>query len=137
MKAMTLLRHRCLLGCMQVALLICVICLTGCASNTRAMADSINPNTDQYKDAACQRSFELATLHDDIKLTRTIATPSLLLLTGGAYLIPLIGVNMGLDALDHIDASHVSKVCGGFATPSENILEKVLLGASFGALKKN
>lgn len=118
-------------------MLIFLISLAGCASNTRTMAESINPNTVNFKDPACQRSFELATLHDDIKLTRTIATPSLLLLTGGAYLIPLIGVNMGLDALDHIDASHVSKVCGGFATPSENILEKVLLGAGFGALKKN
>ena len=137
MKPLILLSHRSLLRSMRVALLMCVICLAGCASNTRTMADSINPNTAQFKDSACQRSFELATLHDDIKLTRTIATPSLLLLTGGAYLIPLIGVNMGLDALDHIDASHVSKVCGGFATPSENILEKVLLGASFGVLKKN
>ena len=121
----------------RAATLIFLISLAGCASNTRTMAESINPNTANFKDPACQRSFELATLHDDIKLTRTIATPSLLLLTGGAYLIPLIGVNMGLDALDHIDASHVSKVCGGFATPSENILEKVLLGAGFGALKKN
>lgn len=117
-------------------LLSCLIGLAGCASNTRNMAESINPQTENFKDPACQRSFELATLHDDIKLTRTIATPSLLLLTGGAYLIPLIGVNMGLDALDHLDASHVSKVCGGFATPSENILEKVLLGAGFGALRK-
>ena len=134
---MTLLNTRSMVRCVQIALLICTIGLSGCASNTRTMAESINPNTDQYKDLACQRSFELATLHDDIKLTRTIATPSLLLLTGGAYLVPLIGVNMGLDALDHMDASHVSKVCGGFATPSENILEKVLLGASFGVLKKN
>jgi hypothetical protein len=76
-------------------------------------------------------------LHDDIKLTRTIATPSLLLLTGGTYLIPLVGVNMGLDALDHLDASHISKACGGFATPPKNIFEKVLLGAGFGILKKN
>lgn len=121
----------------RAATLIFLISVAGCASNTRTMAESINPNTANFKDPACQRSFELATLHDDIKLTRTIATPSLLLLTGGAYLIPLIGVNMGLDALDYVDASYVSKVCGGFATPSENILEKVLLGAGFGALKKN
>jgi hypothetical protein len=48
----------------------------------------------------------------------------------------LLGINIGLDALDHLDASHVSKACGGFATPSENILEKVLLGAGFGILNK-
>jgi hypothetical protein len=43
---------------------------------------------------------------------------------------------MGLDALDHVDASHVSQVCGGFATPPKNILEKVFIGAGFGVLKK-
>ena len=116
---------------------VLAVSLAGCASNTRTMAESINPQMESFKDPACQRSLELATLHDDIKLTRTIATPSLLLLTGGTYLIPLVGVNMGLDALDHLDASHVSKACGGFATPSKNIFERVLLGAGFGVLKKN
>ena len=70
-------------------------------------------------------------MHDEIKFARSIATPSLLLLTGGGYLLPLLGMNMGLDALDHFDASYVSKVCGGMATPSRNILERVVLGAGF------
>ncbi len=118
-------------GVASLSCWLMLLCMTGCASNTRTMAESINPQSDSYKDPVCQRSFELATLHDDIKLTRTIATPSLLVLTGGTYLVPLLGVNMSLDALDHLDASHVSKACGGFATPSENILEKVLLGAGF------
>ena len=121
---------------LRVLCVVLVMSLAACASNTRTMAKSINPETENFKDPACQRSFELATLHDDIKLTRTIATPSLLLLTGGTYLIPLIGLNIGLDALDHVDASHVSQVCGGFATPPKNILEKVLLGAGLGVLSK-
>lgn len=121
---------------LRVMCVVLAISLTACASNTRTMAESINPETENFKDPACQRSFQLATLHDDIKLTRTIATPSLLLLTGGTYLIPLIGLNIGLDALDHVDASHVSQVCGGFATPPKNILEKVLLGAGLGVLSK-
>jgi hypothetical protein len=110
--------------------------MTGCASNTRNMAGSISPHNEKFKEPACQRSFELAELHDDIKWARTIATPTILLLSGGSYLLPLIGANMGLDALDHLDASHVSQACGGFATPPENILEKVLIGAGFGVLKK-
>ena len=105
--------------------------LSGCASHTRSMADSISPQDPQYQAAACQRSFELAPLHDDIKLTRSIATPSLLLLTGGGYLLPLLGVNISLDALDQLDASHVSKACGGLGTPAKNILERVVLGAGF------
>jgi hypothetical protein len=44
---------------------------------------------------------------------------------------------MGLDAIDHYDASYVSKVCGGMATPSRNILEKVLLGAGFSLFTGN
>jgi hypothetical protein len=111
--------------------------LTGCASQTRNMADSINPSTPQFKEPACQRSFALAPLHDEIKFARSIATPSLLLLTGGGYLLPLLGVNMGLDALDHFDASYVSKVCGGMATPSRNILERVVLGAGFNLFTGN
>lgn len=119
----------------SVALL--ALTLSGCASQTRNMAESISPHGPQYTDAACQRSFELAPLHDDIKLTRSIATPTLLLLSGGSYLLPLLGVNMGLDALDHLDASHVSKACGGFATAAENILEKVVLGAGFSLFTGN
>ena len=76
-------------------------------------------------------------MHDEIKLARSIATPSLILLTGGGYLLPLLGMNMGLDALDHFDASYVSKVCGGMATPSRNILERVVLGAGFSLFTGN
>ncbi len=76
-------------------------------------------------------------MHDEIKFARSIATPSLLLLTGGGYLLPLLGMNMGLDALDHLDASYVSKVCGGMATPSRNILERVVLGAGFSLFTGN
>lgn len=116
---------------------VMVLSLSGCASHTRSMADSISPQDPQYQAAACQRSFELAPLHDDIKLTRSIATPSLLLLTGGGYLLPLLGVNIGLDALDQLDASHVSKACGGLGTPAKNILERVVLGAGFSLFTGN
>ena len=116
---------------------VMVLSLSGCASHTRSMADSISPQDPQYQAAACQRSFELAPLHDDIKLTRSIATPSLLLLTGGTYLLPLLGVNIGLDALDQLDASHVSKACGGLGTPAKNILERVVLGAGFSLFTGN
>lgn len=120
----------------RCALLVVACSLVACASNTRTMADSISPETQQFKTPACQRSFQLAEMHDDIKMSRTIVTPTLLVLSGGTLFFPLLGINIGLDALDHLDASHVSKACGGFATPSENILEKVLLGAGFGILKK-
>jgi hypothetical protein len=116
---------------------VMVLSLSGCASHTRSMADSISPQDPQYQAPACQRSFELAPLHDDIKLTRSIATPSLLLLTGGTYLLPLLGVNIGLDALDQLDASHVSKACGGLGTPAKNILERVVLGAGFSLFTGN
>lgn len=115
----------------RIACILVLVRLNGCASHTRSMAQSIKPSSEKFKETVCQRSFELASLHDEIRLTRTIATPTLLLLTGGAYLLPVIGINMGLDELDHLDASHVSRACGGFATPAENILEKVVLGAGF------
>ena len=121
----------------KIFMAVVLIGLTGCASHTRNMADSINPSTPQFNEPACQRSFALASFHDEIKWTRSIATPSLLLLTGGGYLFPLLGLNMGLDAMDHLDASYVSKTCGGFATPTQNILEKVVMGAGFSLFKGN
>jgi hypothetical protein len=121
----------------RIACVLVLVSLTGCASHTRSMAQSIKSSAEKFKETVCQRSFELAPLHDEIRLTRTIATPTLLLLTGGAYLLPVIGINMGLDALDHLDASHVSRACGGFATPAENILEKVVLGAGFSLFTGN
>ena len=120
----------------RIACILVLVSLTGCASHTRSMAQSIQPSSEKFNETVCQRSFELAPLHDEIRLTRTIATPTLLVLSGGSLFFPLLGINMGLDALDHMDASHVSKACGGFATPSENIFEKVLIGAGFGILKK-
>ena len=121
----------------RIACVLVLVSLTGCASHTRSMAQSIKSSSEKFKETVCQRSFELAPLHDEIRLTRTIATPTLLLLTGGTYLLPMIGINMGLDALDHLDASYVSKACGGFATPAENILEKVVLGAGFSLFTGN
>ena len=121
----------------RIACLLVLVTLTGCTSHTRSMAQSIKPSSEKFKETVCQRSFELAPLHDEIRLARTIAAPTLLLLTGGTYLLPMIGINMGLDALDHLDASNVSKACGGFATPAENILEKVVLGAGFSLFTGN
>jgi len=118
-------------------LVMVILILSGCASQTRNMANSINSITPQYNEPACQRSFELAPLHDDIKRVRSIFTPTFIFLSGGSYLLPLLGLNMSLDALDHLDASYVSQVCGGFATPVENILEKVVLGAGFNLFTGN
>ena len=121
----------------RIACVLVLVSLTGCASHTRSMAESIKPSSEKFKEAVCQRSFELAPLHDEIRFARTLATPTLLLLTGGTYLLPMLGINMGLDALDHMDASHVSRACGGFAIPAENILEKVVLGAGFSLFTGN
>ena len=121
----------------RIACVLVLVSLTGCASHTRSMAESIKPSSEKFKEAVCQRSFELAPLHDEIRFARTIATPTLLLLTGGTYLLPMLGINMGLDALDHMDASHVSRACGGFEIPAKNILEKVVLGAGFSLFTGN
>ena len=121
---------------LRALLLSLLLSLQGCASHTRSMADSIKPSNEKFQDPACQRSFLLGPLHDDIRMSRVLATPPLLLAGGGAILLPILGLNMALDALDQVDASYVSEVCGGFATPPQNILEKVLLGAGFSFFTK-
>ncbi len=108
-----------------------LVFMVGCASQTRSAVNSLDRQSPSYKVPACTQATQLAELHDDIKLTRVISTPLVLLATGGGALLALMATNMGLDALDRFDASHVSASCGGAQTPAFNIAERVVLGAGF------
>lgn len=115
----------------RLVLGVFILCLPGCASQTRTAVNSIDRQNLVYKSEVCQQSFYLADFHDQIKKTRMLGTPVVLLASGGSALIAMVAANMGLDALDRLDASHVVVACDGPETPSLNIWEQVLLGAGF------
>ena len=108
-----------------------LVFVAGCASQTRSAVNSLDRQSPSYKAPACARAAQLAELHDDIQMTRVVSTPLVLLATGGGVLLAVMAANMGLDALDRFDASHVFVSCGGLETPAFNIAERVVLGAGF------
>lgn len=110
---------------------LALVFMAGCASQTRSAVNSLDRQSPSYRASACSQAAQLAELHDDIQLTRVIGTPLVLLATGGGALLAVMATNMGLDALDRFDASHVFVSCGGTETPAFNIAERVVLGAGF------
>lgn len=107
------------------------VSISGCASQTRSAVNSLDRQSSGYTSDSCRQAGQLANLHDDIKQTRVIGTPLVLLASGGGALLLVLATNMGLDALDRFDASHVFVSCGGHETPAFNIAEEVVLGAGF------
>jgi hypothetical protein len=107
------------------------VSISGCASQTRSAVNSLDRQSSGYTSDSCRQAAQLANLHDDIKQTRVIGTPLVLLASGGGALLLVLATNMGLDALDRFDASHVFVSCGGHETPAFNIAEEVVLGAGF------
>ena len=107
------------------------VSISGCASQTRSAVNSLDRQSSGYTSDSCRQAAQLANLHDDIKQTRVIGTPLVLLASGGGALLLVLATNMGLDALDRFDASHVFVSCGGHETPAFNIAEVAVLGAGF------
>jgi hypothetical protein len=116
---------------MRFVLCLVFVFMSGCASQTRSAVNSLDRQSPSYTSDTCLQAAQLADLHDDIKQTRVISTPLVFLASGGSALLLVLATNMGLDALDRFDASHVFVSCGGVETPAFNIAEEVVLGAGF------
>lgn len=112
-----------------IAITACLLC--ACASESELTAIRLDTSHPLYASEACQQSLSAAHIHQDTKLVSTIATPVLVLLSGG-LLLPLIGANAGLDAVDRIDASNMATRCGGKGKTADQIAEGVLQGAALG-----
>ena len=115
----------------RIVLLICLLALAGCASQSRKAVQNLDQAHEAYPSPLCESARRLAPMHDDIKLTRSLASPGVLLLGGAPVVLPVLALNMGQDAWDRMDASSVKASCGGHRTPPLNLLEDVVLGAGF------
>ncbi len=116
----------------KVALLAIVACLGGCASQSELAALRLDPNKPQYRSEGCQSSIAGSAVHRDVKTVTMVATPALLILSGG-LLLPVLAANAGLDVADRIDASNMTTRCGGQGESSGEIASSVLTGAALGA----
>lgn len=121
--------HRCFAS---VLLLLMVLGLGACTSYSRKTSANLDMSHPRYASRECQMALGRAQLHDNIKQSRVIASPAAVLLSGGAWLLPVLAVNAGLDTVDHLEASDISVYCGGPETPNAEIAKDVLMGVGFG-----
>jgi len=116
--------------------LLLVLSLGACSSQTRLAVNSLDDKHPGRSTDVCEQATQLANLHDDITLTRTLGTPMVVLAAGAPALLPVWLLNMGLDAIDRLDASHVNVACGYGETPLQNIAERVFIGGGFNLFTK-
>jgi hypothetical protein len=116
----------------SVAVLVILIGLTGCASQSELTAIHLDANHPQYHSRSCQNSRAASERHKEVKTAALVATPALLLLSGG-LLLPVVAANAGLDAADRLDASTMAESCGGQGQSTSDIIKDVAIGASVGA----
>lgn len=113
------------------AVLVILVSLTGCASQSELMAIQLDSNHPQYNSRSCQNSRAASERHKEAKIASMVATPALLLLSGG-LLLPVVAANAGLDAADRLDASTMAESCGGQGLSTSDIVKDVAIGASVG-----
>ena len=108
-------------------------CLGGCASQSELTALRLDRDHPQYRSEACQTSMQGSTVHRDIKSVTMVATPVLLVVSGG-LLLPVLAANAGLDAVDRVDASNMANQCGGRGESGSEIAGSVAAGAAISAV---
>ncbi len=116
---------------MLALMLVFTQSLTGCASQSELTAIHLDPDHPRYKTRSCQNSLAISERHKEVKSATMLATPALLLLSGG-LLLPVVAVNAGLDAADRVDASTMADNCGGKGQKASEIARDVAIGASVG-----
>ncbi len=107
--------------------------LSGCASQSELAAQRLDPAHPKYTSVGCQHSLQGGEFHRDARTVSMIASPLLLLASGG-LLLPVIAANAGLDYVDRVDASNMSTRCGGRGQTEEEIVRDVTAGAALGAV---
>ncbi len=121
----------------KVLLIIFLLTLGACASETAKMAHQIqnNPkdNFDDTKNLSCKMMIEKSEDQDVIFNTRLIATPIFGLI--GIFAAPaILAANASLDLTDRLTASKMSKACGGKGIKAEKIVGDVAINGSLGMI---
>ncbi|MEO0316910.1 MAG: hypothetical protein RL404_587 [Pseudomonadota bacterium] len=115
-----------------VSLLSFVAALAGCATESELAAIRLDQNDPKYATDECQRSIAASAVNTDMKNASMVASPALVLLSGG-LLLPVIAANAAMDYSDHVDASNLSVNCGGKGKSRSEIAGSVSSRAVIGA----
>jgi hypothetical protein len=106
--------------------------VSGCASQSTKTAVNLDPSKPDYSSDRCSTLMAEAKSQDEIKLSRTIASPVVIMLSGGVLALPVLAVNAGFDAFDHMTASDMAIACGGEGKSLREISKDVVKGVGFG-----
>jgi len=117
---------------MKFSLPLVSIFLVACASQSSKTVASLDKSKSAFSSESCARAVETADRQEDIKLTRTVASPLLVVLSGGLLAIPVVAANVGLDVADNVNASDIAVACGGEAKSTKEIAVNVGRGAAMG-----
>ncbi len=109
-----------------------LLSLSGCASQSELTAIRLDKSHPQYASRECRNSISAGEVHKDLKTATMVASPALVLLSGG-LLLPILAMNTGLDAADRVDASDMANRCGSRGQTSSEIASDVAIGAALGA----
>lgn len=107
--------------------------LSGCASQSELTAIRLDPADPKYQTTACRQSREGSAFHRDAREISMVASPLLLVLSGG-LLLPVVAANAGLDYVDRVDASNMAARCGGRGENADDIARSVTTGAALNAV---
>jgi len=119
-------------SCRQTVSLLCAVAaLAGCATESELAAIRLDHNDPRYASSECQQSIAASAVHADRKNASLVASPALVLLSGG-LLLPVVAVNAAMDYSDHVDASNLSVRCGGKGKSQAEIVESVSTRAAIG-----
>ncbi len=122
------------LSCRQTISLLSVVvvaALAGCASESELTAIRLDRSNPKYASDACQRSMAASSVHVDVKNASMIASPALILMSGG-LLLPVVAANAAIDYVDRTDASNLATRCGGKGKTQAEIVESVSTRAVMG-----
>jgi hypothetical protein len=110
----------------KLAMVISVSALmaSGCSSVSHQTARDMAPEQIAMSGESCSEVVESASLHDELKWGRMIATPVLTVASAG--LIPaLLGANAPLDYADRKNASAMREACGDSPLSNQRIFADV------------
>jgi hypothetical protein len=117
---------------MKFALPILSVLLVSCASQSAKTVANLDKARPAFHSEKCATAVETADRQEDIKLSRTIASPLLVVLSGGLLAVPVVAANVGLDVADNVNASDISVACGGEGKSTKEIVVNVGRGAAMG-----
>jgi hypothetical protein len=113
-------------------LFISFLSLVGCVSHSTKSVSNLDQSKKEYLSEECKAVIKDADLHDDLKVSRLVLSPTIIFLSAGVLAIPVIAANAGFDTFDHLSASDISSSCGGVPREHADIAIDVAKDAAVG-----